>query len=354
VPDNTIISRLLGPEGAAAAAAADTAVAAAPAAANHDENDWDLQKEQERRIRIEQATERARTSVAAAAAAPAPAGEQPEQRRGDGDGDDEDSGSEAAPAPAPARASAPSHMLDRRPAIIERPRLGEPKNDEEEGNPLVPVMHPHFVDVERRLGPKSADPKVDAWCYVCDVVDQMDQDRCPAEVNELLTKISEYKRKKGAEVETAMRIRGLFDATIRDPANAQRPDSIPQWTIWGIYNHMTEHMKSPLDILDKYIRSWDMAASTLGRRMYSTPLSLARSGNYGEENMHMQKADLDMLGKIGSKLLPAISLREKLRQSEAKGGAECVGLGTDAPLARPRSHRTGGAARVCTIGGSKR
>lgn len=95
-------------------------------------------------------------------------------------------------------------------------------SDEPEEPEYVPYRHPRHDLIETRLGPACPE---DSFCYIRDVVKQMDPGSRPKEVEDLLAAVHADNYDTQDKVDVAMHIKALFDETIRAKANRKRrPD----------------------------------------------------------------------------------------------------------------------------------
>jgi hypothetical protein len=202
---------------------------------------------------------------------------------------------------------------------------------------LVPVVHPNFRDTELRLGPKKL--KLDGWCYICDVVNLTDAEQRPPVVMALLVKLAEYNYRMHDKVNVAILIKGQYDVTVRKNCG------LPEWTLRGIYTHITEHDNSSSYLIEDSIDTWHRAKRNIEMRMYRAPQALARTGAYREEDLHIDKTDFKDLGVVHAREMQAITLREKLRPFDAASGESARIGGSSA------ARQTKGKARVTTMGG---
>jgi hypothetical protein len=200
--------------------------------------------------------------------------------------------------------------------------LGAADDDEDR----VRVVHPRLAAIEGRLG--EVRPVQDAWCYVCDELDTTEPERLAPEARKLLDKIADYNYRKTDKVDAAIRIKAYFDEAIRVPANKSGTVVIPEWTLRGIFIHITKHDNTSLYIVEDLLQTWQTVKQQVELSMYKAPRSLAQRGTYTEYDLTVDKKDLANLQTTCKQfLLPAIGLREKLRQTYAPPNATDAGGG---------------------------
>lgn len=222
-------------------------------------------------------------------------------------------------------------------------------SDNPEDVEYCPVAHPHYQIIEKKLGQRK---KIeDQWCYLCEVLATTEPENRPREVANLVAKVAQYNYDTQDKVDVAVRIKTLFEETIRRPANRKRradgSEVIREWTLRSIYTHVTEKSNSSSCILEDISGRLHRAMRVIDQKMYRAPVEKVRSRRVTEGDLKIEKADLQNLMAVTSQLLRVIGQREKLRSTDADG----AGGGAPAGTRRTTKRGAGGAETVGTLGG---
>lgn len=222
-------------------------------------------------------------------------------------------------------------------------------SDEPEEPVYVPAVHPHYANIERMLGPHRPE---DEFCYVRDVVWQMDESARPKEVIDLLAAISRCNYGTKQKYDAALLIKAQFDTTIREPANkkhrADGGEPVKEWTLRSIHNFLTNRANTSEAILEDALTDLHVAASVIKKSMYRAPKGKKR---ITERDMRLEKEDLNKFLAIVTKEMAVITLRERLRQNSEGGAGGALGGGAKAPGKKGGGAAGGGDKAVSTLMG---
>jgi hypothetical protein len=205
---------------------------------------------------------------------------------------------------------------------------------------LVSVIHPDQIDIETRLGPRSPD---DDWCYLCDLVFQMNPDARPKEATDLMLQMTEQNASMRDKVDVAIYTQALYERTILGPvsrkASATGQTVLKKWTRRSIHNHLTKkasrasyRIDQGLDLVSRILESLDMG---LWRAPKSKVNSKTKTADV--KYLHLKKKNLIYIDKYLAKSIQLMAAREKL-QGESDGSYGTGGR------AGATSSKRGGAA----------
>jgi hypothetical protein len=209
----------------------------------------------------------------------------------------------------------------------------------------VPARHPAERAIERRLGPKC---EMDSWCYLSEILANTDYESRPREVNTLIAKVDEYNYSIRDKVEAAMRIRALYEDTIRQPANRkQSSEVLPDWTLRSVYRYMTQKANSSGHLFEDMMTRLHRAFCVIDSRMYRAPACQVTNDTVRLDDLRVDKTDLQCLLGLTSKLLQVAGSRERLRSNDCgMDGRRQTGAGTSSGAGiRSRSGVSGSIGR---------
>ena len=93
--------------------------------------------------------------------------------------------------------------------------------DGEEEEERVIVSHPYYDEVDARLGP--VDAVKDKWCYMCEVMAYFESEETyPPPIKNLFAKARKYNYQYQDKVEVCVRVKTLYDETIKVPKRTAR------------------------------------------------------------------------------------------------------------------------------------
>ena len=212
----------------------------------------------------------------------------------------------------------------------------------------APAMHPRYAKIERMLGPRRPE---DDFCYMRDVVWQMDEGARSKEVVDLLATITRCNYGTKQKYDAALLIKAQFDTTIREPANKKRRadggEPVKEWTLRSIHNFLTNQANTSEAILEDTLSDLHIVASVIKQKMYRAPKDKIQKRTVTESDMSLEKKELDKYLAVVTKEMAVITLRERLRQN-AEGGIGGLGGGARAP------GKKGGAGGGGAAGGGDR